>query len=214
MLALFLLFLAPFEIFCLGVSGLISASHLVTYSPLALEENVDGVRALEDTTEPRASEVDFRVAEPVTERWRPVPLFEEAAETEGAGTLFLPTLGLWFAELWASDAYAGCCVEGCGEVGDSETCDGAFTEGVAEGIGPLFRLLELTLAGGAARLLREMALLVWVVRDLGTLARSSFSPSSESVAATEFNARLAELAVDCVSALPPFKRNPSSDESS
>lgn len=162
----------------LVVLALTSASHLTTvsaYSPLALEEGVDGARALEDTTELRASEVDFRVAEPVTERWRPVLLFEEATETEGADTLCLPTLGFWFAELRASDMYAGCCVAGSGEVGDSETCTDDFTEGVARGVGPLFHPLELTLAGGAARLLCEMTLLVWVARDFGTLAPWLFS---------------------------------------
>jgi hypothetical protein len=163
---------------------------------------VDGVDAsapvhsLEDT-ELRASDADFRVAGPVLEE---TEAGRELPESEGT-TLRLPTLGLWLAELRASDA--GCCGVRRGEVGVT------LSKGVAGDTGPSFRPRELTLAGGAVRLLREAVVPVLVVRDFATLARSSKSLSSDRA-----TGRLAKLTVDCVSVAPAFKRNPSSDESS
>jgi hypothetical protein len=164
------------------------------------------VCALEDN-ELRASDADFRVAGPVLEDATEIEAGRELPESEG-NSLCLPMLGHWLAALRASDA--GCRIVGCGEV--SETCVGPLSDGAAGDVGPLFRLLELTLAGGAARVLREAAVFVLVVRDLATLAPSLLSPSSDLT--TEFNARPAELTLECASALPAFKQNPSIDESS
>ena len=142
--------------------------------PFAFEDvSLDGVngpgpvRALEEDTELCA---DCRVPGRVSERWPVSEPFAEAAETEEGRelpeteghTLGSPVLGFWLAALRAS--HADCRVAGRGEVG--ETCVGP--------LGPLLRQSVLTLAGGgAARLLREVALLVLVVRDLAMLAPPS-----------------------------------------
>ncbi len=177
-------------------------------------EDVEGVdepapvRALEDTE----LRDDCRGAGPIPERWpvsEPVAEAPEAVEgrvlpaSDDGHSLRPPALWLWLAPLRAS--HAACCVAGREEV--CETCVGlALPLGVAESVGPLFRPLELTLAGGAARLLREAAVLVLVVRDLATLAPSSSSPSpSSSDTATVSHVRGAELTVDCASAPPVFK---------
>ena len=125
-----------------------------------------------DNTELRASDADFCAAVPAPERW---PVFEGAAETEvglpetDGNALCLRALGFWLAAVRAS--HVGCRVAGPGEVG--KTCVGALLEGLVGDVGPSFRQLELTLAGGATRLLREMALFVLVVRDFATFAPSS-----------------------------------------
>jgi hypothetical protein len=200
-LAAFLPFLRPSP---LAVSALTFASHAAIGLSSFAHEDVDRVdatapvHALEDT-ELRASDADFRVAGPVLEDAAETEAGRELPESEGT-TRCLPTLGLWLAELRASDA--GCGVRR-GEVGVTSS------KGVAGDAGPLFCPRELTLAGGAVRLLREAVVPVLVVRDFATLARSSMSPSSDWA-----TGRLAKLTVDCVSVAPAFKRNPSSDESS
>jgi hypothetical protein len=113
----------------------------------------------------------------------------ELAESEGKT--------VWFAALRAF--HAGCRVAGLGEVGE--------IRGVAGIEGPLFLTLELTLAGGAARLR-----LVLVVRDFATLAPSSWLPSSDP--ATGPHSRPTELTIDNVSVPSAFERIPSIDRSS
>ena len=167
-------------------------------------EGVDGpapVRTLEDTE----LRDDCRVAGPVPERWPVSEPVAEAAETVGGRelpasdeghSLRPPTLEVWLAELRASNA-------ACRFAGRGGTCVGPA---LPRGVGPLFRPLELTLAGGVARLLREATLLVFVMRELATLATSSLSSSSSSSdLAAEPLARRTELTVDCVSAPPVFK---------
>jgi hypothetical protein len=225
-LALFCLFLAPFETFCrpptsgaflpflrpppLAVSApssaLTFASHVVTGSassgkPFTLEDvdEVDApapVHALEDT-ELRASDADFRVAGPMLEDAAETVAGRELPESEGK-----PTLGLWLAVLRAFNA--GCCGVRRGEAGETSS------EGGAGDAGLLFRPREPTLAGGAAWLMRDAAVLG--ARDLAVLAPSSWSPLSDPV--TRSNALLAELTTDSVSVSPAFRRNSSSDESS
>ncbi len=135
------------------------------------------------------------MSEPVAEAAETVGGWELPASDEGH-SLRPPTLEVWLTALRASNA-------ACRVAGRGGTC---FRPALPRGVGPLFRLLELTLAGGVARLLREATLLVFVMRELATLATSSSSSSSSSSdPATESHAGRAELTVDCVSAPPVFK---------
>ena len=144
------------ETFGGGRSLATSASHILIESFFGkpFVNGPEAVPAFGDTAL-RASVYENFAAKPAFEgAWEIGAAREtELAESEGKT--------LWFAALLRA-FHAGCRVAGPGEVGE--------IRGVAGIEGFLFLALELTLAGGAARLRLRLVL---VVRDFATLASSS-----------------------------------------